>query len=116
MNACMHIVSKIKIIVRKASMKATTKNTGPPFSIFTAFNKMKEKKLKCVSMVLPCVLRNIRNIKISDEVIEKSSNEDIDEKGQLMLHAMKSVLEFLRPLVQEVNVNSSCSSKVSTWI
>ena len=77
---------------------------------------MKEKKLKCLSMVLPCVLQNIRNIKISDEVIEKSSNEDTDEKGQVMLHSMKSVLEFLRPLVQEVNVEFSCSSKVSTWI
>lgn len=115
MNVCMHIMSKIKIIVRKATMK-TTKKHRASFFIFTAFNKMKQKKLKCVSMVLPCVLRNIRNIKISDEVIEKSSIEDIDEKGQLMLHAMKSVLEFLRPLVQEVNVKSSCSSKVSTWI
>ncbi|CAH3041702.1 unnamed protein product [Porites lobata] len=79
-----------------------------------AVNRMKEKKLKCLSMVLPCVLQNIRNIKISDEVIEKSSNEDTDEKGQVMLHSMKSVLEFLRPLVQEVNVEFSCSSKSSS--
>lgn len=113
----MHIISKIEILGRKSKNETTTTETqGFFFLTLTAVNRMKEKKLKCLSMVLPCVLQNIRNIKISDEVIEKSSNEDTDEKGQVMLHSMKSVLEFLRPLVQEVNLEFSCSSKVSTWI
>ena len=113
----MHIMSKIEILGRKSKNKNNNnRNTRLLFFTLTAVNRMKEKKLKCLSMVLPCVLQNIRNIKISDEVIEKSSNEDTDEKGQVMLHSMKSVLEFLRPLVQEVSVEFSCSSKVSTWI
>ena len=83
------------------------------YSICLAINRLKEKKSKCVSMVLPCVLRNIRNIHISDELISRKLNEEVGEKSHVMQPAVDHVLEFLRPLVQEVNEQSSSSEKVT---
>ncbi|XP_074617948.1 glomulin-like isoform X1 [Acropora palmata] len=76
----------------------------------TALQKLKEKKLKCVSMVLPSIMRQIKSVELLDEPTE---NEPDDEEGRI-IHVIQSVLEhmndFLRPLVQECTTKTSCSA------
>ena len=83
------------------------------YSICLAINRLKEKKLKCVSMVFPCILRNIRNIPISDDLIRRKLDKEVRDKNHVMQPAVNYVLEFLRPLVQEVNMQSSSPEKVT---
>ena len=75
--------------------------------------KLKEKKLKCVSMVLPSIMRQIRSVELLDEPTE---NEREDEEGRI-IHVIQSVLEhmndFLRPLVQECTTKTSRSAMVN---
>lgn len=89
----------------------TSKNMHSFNSIFLAITRLKEKKLKCVGMVLPCVVRHIRSVQVSDELIGRTLNEEGSRK-HLLQPAVKHVLDFLRPLVQEVNMESSCSENV----
>ena len=79
----------------------------------SALQKLKEKKLKCVSMVLPCIMRQIKSVELLDELTE---NEPDDEEGRI-IHVIQSVLDhmndFLRPLVQECTAKTSCSAMVN---
>ena len=77
---------------------------------FAAIHKLKEKKSKFVGMVLPCVTRYIRGIQLSDEVVDQKESGC---KCPAIQSVLKHVLDFLRPLVQEVSMLSSCSGMVS---
>ena len=63
-------------------------------------------------MVLPCVVRNIRGIQVTDDIIGRNLNKEEDKKNLVLQPAMEHVLDFLRPLVQEINFQSSHSEKV----
>ncbi|KAL9988386.1 hypothetical protein ACROYT_G002824 [Oculina patagonica] len=69
-----------------------------------AINRLKEKKSKFVGMVLPCITRYIRGIELSDETVDQKESGG---KCQTMQPVMEYVLDFLRPLVQEVSMQSS---------
>ena len=76
---------------------------------FIAIDRLEEKKSKFVGMVLPCVTRYIKGIQLSDEV------ENLKESGSECLKmpsVLKHILDFLRPLVQEVSMLSSSSEMV----
>ena len=76
---------------------------------FIATDRLEEKKSKFVGMVLPCVTRYIKGIQLSDEV------ENLKESGSECLKmpsALKHILDFLSPLVQEVSMQSSSSEMV----
>ena len=79
------------------------------FFCFIAINRLKEKKSKFVGMVLPCITRYIRGIQLSDEIVNQKES---GSKCQAMQSVMEYVLDFLRPLVQEVSIQS-CSEMVS---
>lgn len=63
-------------------------------------------------MALPCVTRYIKGIQLSDEIeTEKESGSECLK----MPSNMKHVLDFLRPLVQEVSLQSSSAEIVSIF-
>ncbi|XP_058969222.2 glomulin [Pocillopora verrucosa] len=75
----------------------------------TAIHRLQEKKSKYVGMALPCVTRYIKGIQLSDEIeTEKESGSECLKMPSIMKH----VLDFLRPLVQEVSLQSS-SAEIS---
>ncbi|KAJ7339402.1 hypothetical protein OS493_005797 [Desmophyllum pertusum] len=80
-------------------------------ALLDQYISLKEKKSKFVGMVLPCVTRYIRGIQLSDEVVDQKES---GSKCPAIQSVLKHVLDFLRPLVQEVSMLSSCSGMSSS--
>lgn len=77
----------------------------------TAIHRLQEKKSKYVGMALPCVTRYIKGIQLSDEL---KKGKESGSKCLKMPFIMKHVLDFLRPLAQEVSLQSSSAEMSSS--
>ncbi|XP_068734961.1 glomulin-like isoform X1 [Montipora capricornis] len=79
----------------------------------TAINKLKEKKFKIVSMVLPCIVQHIASVQLPQELIASKSDKDEERTSLVMKSVLEHLQDFLRPLLQEVSIQTSSLKKSS---
>ena len=63
-------------------------------------------------MVLPCITRQIRSVQLSDELTDSKSKREECRNRLVIESALEYVIDFLRPLTEEVNIQPSYSEEV----
>ena len=63
-------------------------------------------------MVLPCIIRQIKSVQLSDELTCSKLKREEGRNRLVMESALERVVDFLRPLIEEVNMQPSCSAEV----
>ena len=63
-------------------------------------------------MVFPCIARQIKSVQLSDELTDSKLKTEEGRNRLVMESALGHVMDFLRPLIEEVNLQPSCSAEV----